>query len=167
MYYAQYRDKIKSGDLLIWSTRKVETLSDFLDIIVRLFTLSEYNHVGLAWDIGGRKFVVEAVPPKVRIFPLSRKGNFYHIPMNINWTYELEEYLLSYVGDSYSIPEAIQSYFSRPESNQYWQCAELVSDFYIKAGYPDLIKGFTPAKLVNLLITDHNRSLNHVETYNQ
>lgn len=163
MKYDLYRKNIKSGDLLIWSTRKIRSMSDVLDIVVRVFTLSEYNHVGIAWDVADRKFIIEAVPPKVRIYPLSRKGDFYHIPMNLPWSYELEERLLSYVGDHYSIPEAILSYFSRPDRNQYWQCAELVSDFYMNAGYDDLINGYTPAKLVNLLVNNHDLPLNYVE----
>jgi len=163
MKYDEHRDNIKSGDLLVWSTRKIETFSDILDYIVRTFTMSEYNHVGIAWSTGDRKMVIEAVPPKVRIYPLSRKSAFYHIPMNIQWEENYERYLLEKIGDNYSIMEAVLSYFSRPKENNYWQCAELSSNFYMKTGI-DLKEGYTPSKIVNLLLTKYDKPFIYVES---
>ena len=74
--YSEYRDQIKSGDLLAWSHRGFRSWHDFKVQAVRLFTQSEYSHVGIAWVVGGRVFVIEAVEPRVRIFPLSKLGEY-------------------------------------------------------------------------------------------
>ena len=48
-----------------------------------MFTRSTYAHVGLAWVIGGRVFVLEAVKPRLRIYPLSKYANFYLLGLNV------------------------------------------------------------------------------------
>ena len=80
-HYANIRQHIKSGDLLAWSHRAPwwASLRDCKIALVRLFTRSEYCHVGIAWVLGGRVFVIEAVKPEVRIYPLSKLAPFYWV----------------------------------------------------------------------------------------
>jgi len=60
MKYSEVRDTIKSGDLLAWSHRGWRTWYDIKIQAVRFFTQSEFSHVGVAWAVGGRVFVLEA-----------------------------------------------------------------------------------------------------------
>lgn len=46
--YAESRDSIRTGDLLAWSHRGIKSFYDFKVWLVRLFTQSEYTHVGVA-----------------------------------------------------------------------------------------------------------------------
>src|ERR1035437_8655651 len=69
--------KIKSGDLIAWTHKGWSPLYDIEMQIIRLATRSEYIHVGTAWIAQERVFVIEAVMPCVRIFPLSYLVPFY------------------------------------------------------------------------------------------
>ena len=148
MDYEAARSTIHSGDLIAWSVKKVNHLSDLPGMIVRIFTASEYKHVGIAWVIGDRVFVVEAVSPCVRIYPLSREGSFYHVNMSVEWNDQLETYLLDQVGIDYSLLDDFRAYFGKPaEDNKAVQCAELCNGFYKEAGI-DLKDAYTPSEVV-------------------
>lgn len=147
MRYSEYKEQIKSGDLLAWSTKGVHSFMDIVTNIIRVVTQSEYEHVGVAWVISGRIFVIEAVFPNVRIRPLTQRSPFYIVPMNIEWDQSKEEFLLSKVGASYSIWKAITSVFVKLPVNQEWQCAQLANEFY-KSCNINLGDSSTPADIV-------------------
>src|SRR3990172_2868969 len=69
--YKSHRTSIKTGDVLVWSHRKISSWYDFKIMLIRLFQMSEYVHVGVAIVMGGRVWVLEAVSPGVRFVPLS------------------------------------------------------------------------------------------------
>lgn len=161
--YNFYRDKIKSGDLLVWTTNDVKTFRNFELKIVQLFTQSSYDHVAIAWNIGGRLLAVEATPPEVRIFPLSRLRPFYVIPMDIEWEWEYTNHLLCKIGDKYSLLDVLKSYFGdkHPDienPDKKWQCAEFVHYFYNKIGLKQDF-GFTPKSVVDKALELTSRGL--------
>ncbi len=158
--YADYRQNIKSGDLIAWSSGG-SGLASFFDNIIRIFTESEYTHVAIAWWQGDRLFVIEAIPPKVRVYPLSGRLPFYHIPMNIDWNENMVKYLLEKVGQPYSYFEAIKAYFTKPDNNNTWECAELCTDFYANIGI-NFGDAFTPAKLVQDALASRNTDLKYI-----
>lgn len=133
MYYSEARPLIKSGDLLAWSHHGWGSWYDIKIQLVRIFTRSEYSHVGVAWVIGKRVFVLEATNPHVRIYPLSKADDFYWIPMGAEWTEEVESYALSKIGEKYSTKDAIKAFFSLPIDNREWECAEYVKEVLAKA----------------------------------
>ena len=71
--------------------------------------------------------------------------------MKFTFKKEDTEALLGYIGEEYSIYEALQSYFSTPEDNHYWQCAELVARFYKRFGI-ELPNSFTPSDVVHHIL---------------
>lgn len=150
MKYAECRETIKSGDLLAWDSQ-----GGFQANVVRVFTKSEYSHVGIAWVTGGRVFVVEAVVPRVRIYPLSKTGSFYHIPMNKPLSAKAEAYLLSQVGDSYSKWLAIKTFFKeiKDKDTNVWHCGKL-SNLTLKINGYDYPGEFTPSQLVKATLKD-------------
>lgn len=147
MHYNDYRGNIKSGDLLAWSHRPWGSLYDFKIQMVRVFTRSEYSHVGVAWVIAGRVFVIEAVEPKVRIYPLSKLGDFYHTSMNAPWRPETEEAAIGYVGRDYSQLDAVRAFFEPLGDNVVSECAALVLQVYKHDGI-DLGNRATPDAVV-------------------
>jgi hypothetical protein len=129
MKYLDIRSQIKSGDVLAWSGGSRKSLSDIKLDIVRIFTRSEYSHVGIAWVIGERVFVVEAVIPLVRIYPLSKLTPFYLIKTPYSWSKEAEEKMLETVGKPYSQWEAIKAFLGlNTKDEKVWECAKLVND---------------------------------------
>ena len=112
--------------MLAWSHREWKSWYDIKVQLVRFFTQSEYAHVAIAWVIGERVFVLEAVMPLVRIFPLSKLGDFYWLPMGCAWSPKTEELALSAIGDQYSQWDAIKAFFSSPAADHTWECAEYV-----------------------------------------
>lgn len=147
MKYQQIRPKIRSGDLLAWGYKSWRTWRDIKIQLVRFFTQSEYSHVGTAWVAGERVFVVEAVVPLVRIYPLSQLGDFYHLPLNAEWGANAERYALENVGMPYSELEAIQAFFKIPGSNSTFECAELACKIAAADGI-DLGSVYTPTAVV-------------------
>jgi hypothetical protein len=147
MIYKQARPLIRSGDILAWSHRGIQSWHDLKIWFVRMFTRSEYSHVGTAWVIGSRVFVIEAVMPKVRIYPLSKLGDFYWLPMKAYWRKATETLALSYVGNDYSQIQAVQAPFMTPPADSEWQCAELVATI-ARQDSIDLGYAFTPSEIV-------------------
>lgn len=145
--YADYRNQIKSGDLLAWSHRPWGSLYDFKIQMVRVFTRSEYSHVGVAWCVAGRVFVIEAVEPKVRIYPLSKLGDFYLTPMNAPWQAQTEEAAIGYVGQNYSQLTAMRAFFEPLGDNVVSECAALALQVYKHDGI-DLGTRATPDAVV-------------------
>lgn len=147
MHYEAARGKIKSGDLLAWSHRGWRSWYDFKIQMVRFFTRSEYAHVGIAWVVGGRVLVIEAVMPKVRIYPLSKLGTFYWSSDFIPWATEVEERALSYVGAGYSQLEALAAFFGKSVSPLKMQCAKLV--YTLRYGTEPALANCTPSTIVD------------------
>lgn len=151
MKYHDARKRIQSGDLLAWSHERSWLASwyDFQIQMVRAFTRSEYCHVGVAWTIAGRVFVLEAVGTGVRIFPLSRLLPFYWVPMKVRWEDEVEAWALAQVGLPYSKIQAILAGLGklRAGEDSMWQCAEYTLEVLKRAGV-DLKVDATPTAVV-------------------
>lgn len=145
--YATYRSTIKSGDLLSWSHRGWGSWHDFKVQMVRFFTQSEYSHVGCAWVVGERVFVIEAVEPRARVFPLSKLGDFYHNQMSINWSPDVEEAALETIGEDYKQLNAIKAYFTQLADKDVSECAALYLHIAMTAGI-FLGKKATPTAVV-------------------
>ena len=137
MKYRDIRSEIKSGDLLSWSHRGWRSWYDLQVQFIRVFTRSEYSHVGAAYILGPRLFVLEAVSPRVRIFPLSSLLPFYWTTVpTLNWTIELEDWALNTVGQPYSKWHAIQ-HGAKHEPGKApppWQCAEWYREMARRGG---------------------------------
>lgn len=128
--YEEIRPQIQSGDILAWSHKGWKSFYDVQIQLVRMATRSEYSHIGVAWVVAGRVFVIEAVVPQVRIYPLSKEVPFYWIPCGkYYWNDEVEEYALNKVGDEYSKIQAIMAFFNkiRTGEDSLWQCSELAN----------------------------------------
>ena len=136
MNYTEARPEIRSGDLLAWSHERWGSWYDFKVQMVRVFTRSVYCHVGIAWEIAGRVFVLEAVSAGVRIFPLSRLLPFYWIPLRANWESEVEAWALRQVGAPYSQWQAVLAGLGllKPGEDSIWQCAEYAAEVARRAG---------------------------------
>lgn len=147
MKYEQARPMIRSGDVLAWSHRGIHSWHDLKIWFVRMFTRSEYSHVGTAWVVGNRVFVIEAVMPKVRIYPLSKLGDFYWLQMGAYWRKATETLALSFVGDDYSQVQAMVSPFITPPKDDRWECAELVATV-ARQDSIDLGDVYTPSEVV-------------------
>lgn len=147
MKYSHVRPMIRSGDILAWSHRGIRSWHDFKIACVRFFTRSEYSHVGTAWVVGSRVFVIEAVMPKVRIYPLSKLGDFYWLSMSAYWRKATETLALAHVGDEYSQMQALVSPFHTPPDDYRWECAELVARI-ARQDSIDLGAVYTPSAVV-------------------
>ncbi len=135
--YAQIRSSIRSGDLLAFSHGDWKTWGGIKVNLVRIFTRSTYSHVGLAWVVGGRVFVLEAVKPKLRIFPLSLSGDFYLLPLQARWMPETEQFALDRIGVDYSELAAVVAYFDPLDTGTVSECAAYVREV-LKADGIDL-----------------------------
>jgi hypothetical protein len=158
--YSEIRSKIQTGDALAWS--EGGSWASWRNIqlnIVKMGTMSQYNHIGVAYVLAGRVFVVEAVVPLIRIFPLSKVLPFHYIatPFRLNDVQEAK--LLSRVGLPYSKWEAIKAAFSKDTNGEaVWECAKLANNTYsdFDPEFADLYD--TPHATVQHLMEKHNCS---------
>lgn len=150
--YKEKRGEVGSGDVLAWTHRGWGSWYDFQIQVVRMFTRSEYAHVGVAWVIGGRVFVFEAVSSGVRIMPLSRLLPCYWLRIG-RWNEAAEEFALQQVAQPYSRVQAIMAGLGllKVGHDTVWQCAELVIEILGYAGV-HLHGPATPSSVVDNLL---------------
>lgn len=147
---------IKSGDLIAWTGTK-----GFYNKLIRLATLSEYTHVGIAVIENGKLYVVEATRPVVRKVELSGMTPFYHIPMGVVVDTVLTKVLEDFIGKKYSLLQAALSVFNIYINDDKWYCTELCYEFYKKAGY-EFDKRLTPTKFVKQAVS-YGDVINNIE----
>lgn len=151
MRYVNFRAQIKSGDVLAWTHRGWKTWDDIKSQLVRLFTQSEYSHVGIAVVMGGRVWVLEAVTPRVRLVPLSNLLPCYHLTGYGMSDEQIEAGLALVCKDNvvYSQCEAIKAFFGNNDpADGKIECAELVS------GLLDLRCRATPSAVVEEMLAN-------------
>jgi len=125
---------------------------DFKISVVRMFTKSEYSHVGLAFvigeGIGRRVFILESVMPCVRLFPVSNlKEDFYWLPLKSRWNSAITEIAFSKIGKPYSQLSAMQAFFETLPEDSVSECAAYVVNVCKAAGL-DLGPRATPDAVV-------------------
>ena len=155
MNYLDYRENIVSGDLLAWTHHGWNSWYNFQIQMVRAFTQSEYSHVGIAWVTSGRVFVLEAVVPYVRIYPLSKCESFYYIGMHKELSKEAEEFALSQVGEPYSKLMCLKAFYNMLGKGDMggWQCAKFANEILTVNGI-DYGTAFEPTTLVQAALED-------------
>ena len=114
-----------------------------------MFTRSEYCHVGIAWCVAGRVFVLEAVGSGVRIFPLSLALPFFLFRLYAPLTRDAEKWALAQVGKPYSKWQAILAGLGllKAGDDSVWQCAEYAQEVLKRTGV-DLPGDPTPSNIV-------------------
>ena len=140
--YEEYRHNIRTGDLVAFSHGNIGGK------IIQFFTKSAFTHVGIAYRVANRVLVFEAVIPRVRLFPLSKMGRFYHVLLGRDLSYDAEEFAFSRIGDTYSVVECCRGYFGIANNdNAKWQCAEYSKGILRNNGL-ELSRKDTPVELV-------------------
>lgn len=156
MEYSDARLEIKSGDLLSWSGHS------FFSKVIKIFTQSSMTHVGIAYKLGNRLFVIEAMEGKgVRLFPLSRRTPFFWIKPIIRdhlWNDMVERTAVERIGDKYSFKECLRAVLNKKlKKDNYWQCAEFASYILSLMGYPT--NGYTTPHILVQKMLDENCAL--------
>lgn len=147
---------IKSGDLIAWCGNK-----GFYNKLIRLVTLSEYTHVGIAIIENGKLYVVEATRPVVRKVELAGRTPFHHIPMGVVVDTVLSKVLDDFIGKEYSMLQAALSVFNIYIDDDKWYCTEQCYEFYRRAGI-EFDKRLTPTKFVRQAIS-YSNVINNIE----
>lgn len=152
MRYEEILSGINSGDIIATTHTEWGSLDDLQVQAIRLFTLSEYSHVGVALKVEGEVFILEAVVPKVVATPLASKvkAGFYVIQTNTPMLDDEFNYGISQIGKGiYSKIQAIGGYLNTLDigEDNYWQCAELVISMRRLSGL-DLGPRATPSAVV-------------------
>lgn len=149
MLYSEIRNKLKSGDLLIWEIKRINSFIDFILVIYQKIFKTKYSHVGIVLKYGNRVFCLEATPPVVRLIPLSLLDDFEYIPLNIKWKSSYDKISLEHIGKKYSIFNLIKDILGIKADKNELYCSMLVSNIYKEIGIlEDDYKGTTPKELV-------------------
>lgn len=151
MKYSEYRSLIKTGDLLGFSHVAKGSWRDFQIHMVRKATESEFSHVGVAYVMHDRVFVLESVSSGVRLFPLSRALPFYHISNPVSLNEASLEWAFSEIGTEYESKwrMVLNNFFDMHlKNNKRLQCSEYVNGI-LKLNQQSLTDIDTPSAIIN------------------
>lgn len=164
MKYVEHRSKITTGDLLAFSSGSWTSLHNAEVNIVRMLTRSEYSHVGVAWVVHNRVFILEAVGSGIRMYPLSKDLPCYWIPRNKTLKNKTLDEAFSLIGEKYSKLEAVKAFFNKVKigENKVWECAEFVAHLYEVDG-DGLNCLATPSSVVNSAIIKWEAPIYYLE----
>lgn len=151
--FSEIHTKIKTGDLVAWNTPKYKSFLTFVLFLYQKITGSVFTHVGMVVKIGGRLYVVEAVPPMVRLFPLENYKHFFWIDAAVKAPASKQlTFLTAKVGKPYSILDMFKSHIGMENSKDDYYCSELAADFYYNFGYiKNTDVGYDPDSIVNAI----------------
>lgn len=134
MRYADVRERIKTGDLLLWSSdASGSTRHDIETEIVKLATRSQWTHAGVAWSEHGRVMVMDLTTRGCAPRPLSGDLPFWWIPAPRELGRAGLDYAFSRFGEMvYSRWQAITAVLRRlvVGDDLQGQCAEYVLEVY-------------------------------------
>lgn len=153
--YSEIRTNIQTGDLVIWKVDRVKSLSTLILYLYQKIYKRRSSHVGIAVNINNRVFVVEAKPPYVRMFPLSRTHDFMLLQTNIINKDAALDALLIHLGKPYTLFNLLQGVLGWKTSEQTLYCSELCALFYMDIGYlksnieEEDLPGETPDMLID------------------
>lgn len=150
--YSVIRGGLKTGDLVSWKTEKITSFFTFVLYIYQKILKPKSTHVGIVINIGGRILVVEAIPPAVRIYPLSMLDNFYYINTNVKQKNSNLDILLREVGVSYGAFDLIKGILLNNKDGDELYCSELAFNFYNEVGLLNDIKYENAGRLPDDLI---------------
>ena len=147
-------EDIEEGDLLVWTDDR----SGIGGKIIRLFTWSEYTHVGIAIKEDNEVYIIEAMVPEIRKIKASKRLPFYRVEMKIGDTFTdtHREFLLSMVGKKYSIIQAGLARFNIYIDDDKYYCTEICHFFYTKFNVMDIPKDLLPTDLLHNVLKDIN-----------
>lgn len=153
--YSEIRDELETGDLVAWDTTEIEDFFDFILFIYSKVFRVKYTHVGVVVKFGSRIFVLEAIPPVVRLVPLSAKRDFYLIKTKAPVLFRENgiNYLFKFIGRKYSILDFVRTMLKLKSSDEDFYCSELAAKYYKSIGYIlDEKIGHSPQNLVEHLV---------------
>ncbi len=149
--------QLKSGDILVWND-SFKGQSRY-GALIRLFTASDFTHVGVAIKNDDGLFSAEANVPVIRTTKVDLSDRLFYIPTPIIHDNIGQSFIDDTQGLRYSYLDAIRSLFGIiDERNDKWQCAEYVLD-YLKCYGHDLGRVYTPSRLVRAAMREFNAPL--------
>lgn len=112
--YSNIRPELTTGDLIYYPTAYTGSIVDGgYGAIVSTLTRHEISHVGVVIRLKDRVFLVEAVPHRVRLVPLSLKESFIVAKTGpLDPGIDDDDYILSYIGNVYGYIDAVTVFIS-------------------------------------------------------
>jgi hypothetical protein len=140
MRYEEVRPLVKNGDVVFFSSHR--SLGDWLikqwsELVVKGLTKGVYSHVGQAYWLGPRLFLLEAsFEGGVRMVPMSMRQPDKIVEMKLNWGSPTESVAFENMGKKYGKWEAVSAGLGMRElHNNEFICTEYVADICEAGGY--------------------------------
>lgn len=152
--YNKFRpNKVKNGDLLAWKND-----GTFLANVISYMTKGIYTHVGIAWTLHNRVYVLDAYHKGgVRLRYLGDDLPVDLIKTDIKWSSQLEDDALSKLGRSYNYIGAAMLGVNVTPSYDADVCSLYAANIIRKGGIEIPKIALTPQKLVDI-ICEHKKS---------
>lgn len=116
---------VKNGDLLFWRGK------GFFAWVIRLFTRSQYCHVGVAYYVAGILCVVEAKAKSgVRLVDITSENMpdaYISLPYYFRFGRDSELECLTYLGEPYGWVDALRAGLGLRDTSKGVECAEFAA----------------------------------------
>lgn len=123
MHYSEAREKIRSGDLLAWRGKGL------VSWLIRHVTGGSHTHVGVAWWLHDRLFILEAREGVgVQIRAASAALPFDWISLDLIWDEVTERFALQALGKPYSYADALRAGLGFRLSDDGYICSEYAAE---------------------------------------
>lgn len=135
LLYSEIRDTLKTGDLVSWKAGKIRSIFDIILFLYQKILRVKSVHTGIIVKIGDRFFVVEARPPAVRLYPLSKMDDFYLLKLDLEEDHEDYNRLFRQIGVAYGYIDLLKGILGFKNSSKKLYCSEQCTRFYVERGY--------------------------------
>lgn len=133
--YSEVRNTLKTGDLLSWKAGKIKSVFDIILFFYQKILKTKSVHTGIVVKIGDRIFVAEARPPSVRLYPLSKMGDFYLLKLDLKDDNDDYNKILREMGVPYGYIDLLKGILGFKNSSKELYCSELCAKFYVEKGF--------------------------------
>lgn len=146
-------DDMRTGDLIAYRITRYNSLTSLLLKIWQKTTKNKYSHVGVVLKLEDRVFIVEAIPPRVAMVPITLEKSFYWIPTQIDDPNgRMVSTLTEHIGTKYNVLDILWHYLGMERSKDSLYCSVLASEFYNDIGYlRERESGHTPDTIVKAI----------------
>jgi len=144
--YTALRQEIRSGDLIAFRG------NSWVSQLIRHVTGGRHTHVGVAFWMRGRLFLLEAREGAgVQLRACSNVLPFDWIKTDISWTEKAETFAFRELGKSYSYLDAVRAGFGSRLKGSGYICSEYAAEVQLRCGGVDplSIPKAAPASLVD------------------
>lgn len=133
--YSQIHHEIRTGDVLLWRTYRVTSLTSFVNYWYQILRGKSYSRIAIALRYGSQVYAVESVSPQVSLMPLRMLDDFFWIRTKIVNKRTLYKTLERHLGSPVTEFDRIRAMLMQEDLKTGLYDAEMAWEFLSSVGF--------------------------------